>query len=80
MLPRFAWLSLLLGGCAPAALHPAQAPLGAPPAPSAVTDASPRSARVRRVARLAPPFVAQATARRVSATERDSTTALAITR
>jgi hypothetical protein len=80
MLFRVTLLSLLLGACAPAVLSPVTAATGVSTTPMAAPDASSRPARVRRVARLAPPFGAQAAARRVSAPEHESLPALAVTR
>jgi hypothetical protein len=75
MLSRVVLLSLVLGGCAQAGLPNVKAATTLPLAVSAPHTGTPRAARVRRVARLAPPFASAEAARRVNASEPASVTA-----
>ena len=75
MLSRVVLFSLVLGGCAPAKLPSVKAAATVPLAASAPHAGTPRSARARRIARLAPPFASAETARRVNASEPAAVTA-----
>jgi hypothetical protein len=75
MLSRVALLSLVLGACAPATLPSVSAAAIAPLIVDAPHVATPRAARLRRIARLAPPFASSETARRVNASEPAAVTA-----